>query len=99
MSNSDFNALVNAVREASFDQDRLGVITEAARMHSFSVDQVLALMPALSFEGTKIDIAAALYPNVFDQNNCFKIYKGFSFSRSRDALDKRIRRSEVLTEP
>lgn len=91
MSPADFQSLRRAVERASFDSNRIGLVTEAARHSAFTVAQVIDLMKVCSFENTKIEVAAMLYPVVVDPENWYRVYSVLSFSSSHTTLQERIR--------
>lgn len=90
MADGSFNQLVAAVRGASFDEDKTGVVRDAARLNWFSANQIATLMGLLSFDEGKIELAVAAWPHCVDPQNSFVLYKRLSFDDSRDTLRKRI---------
>lgn len=92
MADGAFNQLVAAVRSGSFDDDKVGVVKDAARGNYFTANQVATLMGLLSFDEGKIDAAVAAWPRVVDPQNSFVLYKKLSFDDSRAMLRKRISR-------
>jgi len=92
MPDGSFNALVQTVRGASFDDDKVAVIRDAAKANWFSSNQVAALMGLLSFDEGKIEAAVAAWPHIVDPQNSFVIYNKLSFSSSKDTLRKRVSR-------
>ncbi|MBA2544466.1 MAG: DUF4476 domain-containing protein [Deltaproteobacteria bacterium] len=87
-----FNQLVAAVRGASFDDDKVGVVKDASRGNWFTANQIATLMGLLSFDEGKIDAAVAAWPRVVDPQNSFVLYKKLAFDDSRETLRKRISR-------
>lgn len=90
MTEAAFNQLVSAVRGASFDEDKVGVVRDAARLNWFTTNQIAALMGLLSFDEGKIEVAVAAFGHVVDPQNSFVLYKKLSFDDSREKLRKRI---------
>lgn len=86
----EFQKMVKRVTAASFADDQLEVVTAAAKVNYFTVDQVVALMKACTFEDTKIDVAAHLFSRIVDPNNWYLVYDGFTFSSSKKTLRERI---------
>lgn len=90
MTDAAFNSLVGAVRSASFDDDKVGVVKDAARGNYFTIQQVTKLMGLLAFDEGKIEAAVAAWPKVVDPQNSFELYKRLAFDDSRAQLRKRI---------
>ncbi len=90
MTDAAFNQLVSAVRGASFDEDKVGVVRDAARLNWFTTNQIAALMGMLAFDEGKIEVAVAAFGHVVDPQNSFVLYKKLSFDDSREKLRKRI---------
>jgi hypothetical protein len=89
MPANQLNGLVARVRDASFADDQLALIREAAALNWFSVDQVVALMKACSFEDTRIEIAVTLYPRIVDPQSWYTVNDAFDFSSSKQTLRQR----------
>lgn len=92
MTDAAFNQLVSAVRGASFDEDKVGVVKDAARGNHFTANQIATLMGLLAFDEGKIDAAVAAWPRCVDPQNSFVLYKKLAFDDSREQLRKRISR-------
>ncbi len=90
MADAAFNQLVSAVRGASFDDDKVGVVRDAARLNWFTTNQIAALMGMLSFDEGKIEVAVAAFGHAVDPQNSFVLYKKLAFDDSREKLRKRI---------
>lgn len=90
MTDAAFNQLVSAVRGASFDEDKVGVVRDAARLNWFTTTQIAALMGLLAFDEGKIEVAVAAFGHAVDPQNSFVLYKKLAFDDSRDKLRKRI---------
>lgn len=85
-----FNQLVGAVRSASFDEDKVGVIKHAAGTNWFSSQQVAQLIAIISFDDDRIEGAVACWSRIVDPQNSFVIFKVLSFDDSREKLRKRV---------
>ncbi len=92
MTDAAFNQLVGAVRSASFDEDKVGVVRDASRLNWYTANQIATLMGLLSFDEGKIDAAVAAWPHCVDPANSFALYKQLSFDDSREQLRKKISR-------
>lgn len=90
ISGSDLEKIVSRVLDASFADDQLDLVKSASKVNHFTVDQVVALMKACTFEDTKIEVAVLLYPRIVDPNNWYLVNDGFTFSSSKKTLRDRI---------
>lgn len=90
MKQAAFEQLVQTVRAASFDDDKLEVVRHAAQTNWFSANQVAAVMELFSFDDGKIDAAVAMWPRITDPENSFVIFKKLAFDSSREELRKRV---------
>lgn len=90
MTDAAFNQLVSSVRSASFDEDKVGVVRDAARLNWFTTNQIASLMGLLSFDEGKIELAVAAFGHAVDPQNSFVLYKKLAFDDSREKLRKRI---------
>lgn len=90
MTDAAFAQLVGAVRGASFDDDKVGVIREAAKLNWFTTNQVASLMGMLAFDEGKIEAAVAAWSHLVDPQNSFVLYKKLAFDSSREELRKRV---------
>ncbi len=91
MSTARFQALVNEVRNTSFESSKLNVIRGAMAQNKLSSNQLLSLLQEFSFESSKLDLAKELYPKIIDRENLYLINSAFSFQSSKDTW------SEFLT--
>lgn len=90
MTDAAFNQLVSSVRSASFDDDKVNVVRDAARLNWFTANQIASLMGMLSFDDGKVDLAVAAFGHCVDPQNSFVLYKKLSFDDAREKLRKRI---------
>jgi hypothetical protein len=89
---ADFTQLVEAIRSASFDDDKVGVVRLAAQNNWFLASQGAAVMDLLSFDDGKIDAAAAMWPRITDPENYFVMMNKLAFDSSKEKLRKRVGR-------
>jgi hypothetical protein len=92
MKSAEFGQLVAAIRGASFDDDKVGVVRLAAQNNWFLASQGAAVMDLISFDDGKIDAAAAMWPRITDPENYFVMMNKLSFDSSKDKLRKRVGR-------
>jgi len=92
ITHRSFRRFSSAVRRSSFDRDRVALVRDMSRRVAFSSAQVVALMRLCSFDKSRVDVAAALYRNVLDPAEWYRVYPALSFSSSRKKLRQRLRR-------
>ncbi|MBL1153485.1 MAG: DUF4476 domain-containing protein [Ignavibacteriae bacterium] len=90
ISRSDFNGLIESVKNEGFDSDKLSVISIASDYHYFLVEQVLDLMDLFVMSDSKLEVIKMTYPNIIDKNNNFRLISAFTFSTDKDEVKKII---------
>jgi hypothetical protein len=90
MKRSNFEAAKQTIQNESFDETKVSTAKSIISTNCLSSDQVLELCQLFSFEQSKLDIAKCAYGKTVDQNNYFKVVNAFTFSSSKDELNKYI---------
>jgi len=90
MRDGAFQQLVEAIKAASFDDEKLAVVRHAAQSNWFRAAQIGAVMDLLSFDDGKVDAAAAMWPRMTDPENSFVIFNKLTFDSSKEKLRKRV---------
>jgi hypothetical protein len=90
MKPDSFNALVSAVKSASFDDDKVAVVQGAARNNWFTSAQVASLVAIPSFGDGKVEVAVACWSKIVDPENNFVIYQKLDFDSDKDKLRRRV---------
>lgn len=88
MSQAQFNTLIEQVRDASFESNRMDVIKQATQANNINTQQLKSILGELSFESSRLEMAKFAYPFVVDKENLFQINSAFSFSSSKDEFNK-----------
>lgn len=86
MPEADFEALLEAVNNASFSDEKTGVIALAAKGASFTVHQVGRLVDAMSFSADKIKAVDLTRRRLVDRQNAFKLLEHFTFSADKEKV-------------
>jgi hypothetical protein len=92
MRPADFGKLVEAIRSASFDDDKVEVVRLAAQNNWFLANQGAAVMDLIAFDDGKIDAAVAMWPKITDPENYFVMMNKLAFDSSKEELRKRVGR-------
>lgn len=90
MKRGDFQAAKQTIENESFDESKVNTAKSIISSNCLTSDQVLELCQLFSFEQSKLDIAKCAYGKTIDQNNYFKVVNAFTFSSSKDELNKYI---------
>jgi hypothetical protein len=90
MTKGNFQAAKATISNESFDETRLSTAKSIISSNCLSSDQVLELCNLFSFEQSKLDLAKCAYGKTVDQNNYFKVVNAFTFSSSKEELNKYI---------
>jgi hypothetical protein len=90
MTDNDFNALLNVVKNANFDNQKVDKVKLAAKDNYFMSAQVEKLMDCISFDNYKLDLAKLCYANTTDKNNYFQLMDNFTFDSNAKALQEYI---------
>ena len=91
MNNQEFNNFKNAVkRDASFEDDRMRMIINAAQYSNFTAVQIYDLLKVLNFESNRVKTAKQLFKSCVDKQNFYKVYKAFNFESSKKEVSDYI---------
>jgi hypothetical protein len=90
MKSSNFQSAKATITNESFDETRLSTAKSIISSNCLTSDQVLEICKLFSFEQSRLDFAKCAYGKTVDQNNYFKVNNAFSFSSSKDELNRYI---------
>ena len=90
MKKSNFESAKATITNESFDETRLSTAKSIIASNCLTSEQVLEICKLFSFEGSRLDFAKSAYGKTVDPNNYFKVNNAFSFSSSKDELNKYI---------
>ena len=90
MSDSQFSNFLYLVSNTTFRSQKMEIIKAAAASNSFTVAQIMSTMRLMTFESDKVDVAVAMYANVCDYNNWYKVYSVFDFDMYARDLKKKL---------
>lgn len=86
MSDSEFSALENAVKNESFESDMLSIVQISAKYNYYTVNQVIRLIDLFSFSGGKMEVIKLTYPNVIDRYNSHHLINAFTYSSDKEKV-------------
>ena len=88
MSDDEFNRFYQSVRNASFDKDKLKVVSVVTDQATFTTEQIRKVIGLFSFDNGKLDCAKMLSEKAYDRQNLYLLAEEFSFSKAKnDFLD------------
>ena len=83
MHRKDFKMMCEVVKDASFNEKKIGVIKVACISSYFDSKQCVKLLSMISFESDRLKALKVRAPRVLDINPS-EILKQFSFSSNKD---------------
>ncbi len=86
----DFEDIKENVKSQSFTSTQISVLKEAMNGRCISAIQVKSMLEVFSFEADKLSMAKYLYSFTTDTQNYYKVNDAFSFSSSKEELNKYI---------
>ncbi|MEN8928895.1 MAG: DUF4476 domain-containing protein [Flavobacteriales bacterium] len=90
MRQRQFENLMIAVENESFDRDKLQIMSQAAKFGAMSSRQVADLMSLLSFDSFQLKFAKRAFQTTVDKQNYFLVRDGLTFASSRRKLTQFI---------
>ena len=90
MHPQQFNQLKRAVRNESFDKNKLRLIEVTARNNNFTSQQLAQLMNLMSFDTYKLTLAKRAYVDIVDPQNYFLVRNQLTFNSYKRQLDEFI---------
>lgn len=88
ISDHDLRILCNNIEQEAFADDKLNILSTAADLNYFLVEQVEIILDLFSFEDDRLSAVRVLYHKILDQENYFRLYSEFEFSDSKEELRK-----------
>jgi hypothetical protein len=90
LTDRELETVKSRVQAESYADEQLALIKTVASTSYFTADQVVSLMKLCSYDDTRVEVAAALYPRVIDSQNWYLVYDGLTYSSSKKTLRERI---------
>lgn len=91
ISAADFAALKKAVDDASFSDEKLGVVKTAAEHSGFTIQQVGELVDLMAHSSDKLGVVEVLNKRIVDRKNGFKLLSHFTFSGDKEKVQALLR--------
>ena len=91
MNDREFGQFYEAVKNASFDIDKMKLISAVAPGAIFTTEQIRLTMNIFSFDDRKFECAKIMGEKVYDGQNLYLLVDEFSFSTTKDKFYDFIR--------
>lgn len=90
MSPRDFESAKATLQQESFDETRLEMAKQIASSNCLNTNQIVSICNLITFEASKLDFAKFAYDHCVDPRNYFKVSNAFTFSSSKQELNRYI---------
>ena len=90
MHPQNFAQLKRAVRNESFDRNKIQLLEVAASNNNFTAQQISQLMDLMSFDSYKLTLAKRAYRSTVDPQNYFLVRNRLTFNSYKRQLDQFI---------
>ena len=91
MAKPRFEAMLRALNNEGFSQNKLEVLEQAAATGYFRVAQLEQIVKILSFSADKVRAVEVVAPHLTDPQNAFSLYDDFCFTSVKDKVRKILR--------
>ncbi len=91
INDKEFDQLVISLKKASFDKDKLEILSVSTGYNSFSTGQIRKIMGLFSFDEGKLNCVKVLAPKTFDPQNLYVLADDFSFISTKDKFYEYLR--------
>ena len=92
MTESQFNQLLQNLKNEGFADDQTAVVRVAAQSQFFTVNQLIRLLNVFTFASDKIEIVRIVYPRIVDKENAHNLLGAFTYSSDKKAVEQIIGR-------
>ena len=86
MNQDVYSDLIQQMRGASYDSDRLIIAKEAIQYNRLSSEQIRGVMLEMTYESSRLEYAKFAYDYCADPQNYFQVNSAFSYSSSIQEL-------------
>jgi hypothetical protein len=77
-----------AIANSDFESTKSDVAKGIIANNCFTTDQAVEIVQLFDFESTKLEMAKALYPHVYDKGNYYKMNNVFDFDSNKSELTR-----------
>lgn len=90
MTDAEFNKAVSMVRKEAFGEDKMIIAKQVTQNKCLVTEQVKQIANAFEFEDNKLAYAKFAYDYTYDQDNYYLMNEIFTFSDSKEELNRYI---------
>lgn len=90
MDNTTLQSLIQAMKNATFEEKMLEIARTALKDRQVKTDQVHQLITQFTFERNKLELAKYCYDRTIDKSNYFTLFNDFTFSSYSSELNEYI---------
>ena len=91
MSDIDFSRVMESIQKEWYEGNKQKSASQIISTNFFTSSQVRQMLQLFSFENTKLELAKQAYGKTVDRGNYYVVNDVFSFSSSKDELNRYIR--------
>lgn len=99
MDPARFDDLLRRLGELTFSKDQMNYLSDVAREHYFTTEQVRRVMRVFSFDSEKVKAAVVMYPSVLDRKDFYRAQDELTFESDRERLRAEVRRIDATGLP
>ncbi|MCX7744095.1 MAG: DUF4476 domain-containing protein [Flavobacteriales bacterium] len=89
VSNADYNQVKSSIEKERFANTKVSVAKQAFQAKKcFTVEQIIGILQLFAFEDNKLDLAKFAYDYCIDKENYYRVNDVFTFSASKDELNR-----------
>lgn len=84
LDEDEFGWLLDKIRSASFDDNKLGLVEVASLRCCYTSGQCARILSLFSFSDGKMRALQSMAPHVVEMSNAYEIYNSFSFDSDKE---------------
>ena len=89
VSNTDYSQIKSSIEKERFASTKVNVAKQALQAKKcFTVEQIIGILQLFTFEDNKLDLAKFAYVYCIDKENYYRVNDVFTFSTSKDELNR-----------
>ncbi|NWF51402.1 MAG: DUF4476 domain-containing protein [Ignavibacteriaceae bacterium] len=90
MSDVDFAQLIKNLQDETFEDDKLSVLSLAAKFNNFTVKQLINIISEFTYSSGKLRAVEIIYPYIVDKWNSHQIINSFTYSSDKEKVRRII---------
>ena len=82
--------MMEDIENESFAEDKVRVAKRILKNNCITIDNLVLMLEEISFDEDQLNLAKFAYEYVYDLGNYYKVFRVFSFSKSKEDLEEYI---------